>query len=52
MEILSETEDGLGLEIFLEALDAIFTTIAGPLVAAERRLRVPGGMIEMDLAAA
>jgi hypothetical protein len=36
-------EDGLGLQVFLEAFDAVFAAVARPLVAAEGGMGVQAG---------
>src|SRR3954451_865649 len=50
LRILSiESQNGLGLEIFLHALKAVFPAVAGTLVSAKRCGGVPVGIVEMDL---
>src|SRR5579862_4866511 len=44
-----ESENSLCLEIFLHALETVFPTVAGTLVPAKRCVRVPVGIVEMDL---
>ena len=47
-----ETEDGLDLEVFLEAEQPVFAAVAGPFVAAERGMGVPRRGVDVDLARA
>src|SRR5215207_9115693 len=44
-----KSENGLCLEIFLHALEAVFPAVPGTLVSAKRCVRVPVGTIKMDL---
>src|SRR5438067_1825597 len=46
------SEDGLRLEVFLEARDAVFAAVARLLVAAEGRVRAPLGIVDVHLARA
>src|SRR5687767_5359206 len=44
-----KAENGLGFQVLLETFDAVFTAVPRALVAAERRMRIPGRIVDVHL---